>query len=131
MGLSIDESRFPVVVLDVRDRMTEDDIRGVLAAGERWLARTQPYAIVVVAQQTGIPAISTLKPAFHWMKEHEDELERWHCAFALVTDSAVVRGAMRAVLILRPMSAHQLVTASRNEAIAWAESIVGRERSTG
>lgn len=131
MGMTIDDSRFPVVVMDVWDRMADEDVAGFLAGGDRWLARKEPYAIVTVARQALIPGMAQLKPALQWMKEHEVELERWHRAFALVTDSAVVRGAMRAILILRPMSAHQLVTASRDEAIAWAERTVGRARSTG
>lgn len=132
MGMSIDESRFPVVVIDVWDRMDDGDVAGFLAGGERWLARRLPYAIVVVARQAGIPAIAQLKPALQWMKDRKADLDRWHRGFALVTDSAVVRGAMRAILVLRPMSAHQLVTAERDEAIVWARTIVAQDdRSTG
>jgi hypothetical protein len=132
VGMSIDESRFPVVVIECWDRMDDDDVVGFLAGGQRWLTRKRPYAIIVVARQAGIPAIATLKPALQWMKDRKADLDRWHRGFALVTDSAVVRGAMRAILVLRPMSAHQLVTASRDEAIAWAQELVAHgHRSAG
>lgn len=130
--MTVDDSRFPVIVIESWDRMDDRDVAGFLEGGERWLARQRPYVIVVISRQSSIPAMAQLKPALQWMKDRKADLDRWHRGFALVTDSAVARGAMRAILALRPMSAHQLVTGSRDEAVAWAEALVARsERSTG
>lgn len=124
MAIEIDESRYPVVVAEIRERFTAGDVEAFVLAGTRWLARRTEYAIVVTTVKTGLPSFEVLKPALLWMRAREVELARWHRAFALVTNSALVRGGTRAVLSLRPIAADQLVTDDFEEAIAWSGRIL-------
>jgi hypothetical protein len=119
MAITFDESRFPVVVASIRE-VTVEDVRAFVEAGERWLARRTEYAIVVATAKTGLPSIDALEPALLWMRARDVELARWHRAFALVTNSALARGGLRAIFSLRPIAADQLVTDDLEEAIAWA-----------
>jgi hypothetical protein len=120
MAIRFDESRFPVVVAEIHDRLTADDVEAFIEAGDRWLARRTEYAIVCVSAKTRFPSIEALKPALLWMGAREVELARWHRAFALVTNSALARGGLRAIFSLRPIAADQLVTDDLEKAIAWA-----------
>jgi hypothetical protein len=120
MAIQIDDSRFPVNVAEIRERFSAGDVEVFVRAGDRWLARQTEYALVVVTVRTGLPAFEVLKPALLWMGAHQVELARWLRAFALVTNSALVRGGFRAVLSLRPIAAEQLVTDDLERALAWA-----------
>jgi hypothetical protein len=71
-----------------------------------------------------VPAFAELKVLLAWMRQHRAELDRWYLAMALVSDSPVLRGALRAILALGPLAARQLVCADVEEAVTWAGNIV-------
>ncbi|HWB78338.1 MAG TPA: STAS/SEC14 domain-containing protein [Nannocystaceae bacterium] len=120
MPLRIDAAHAPVLVVELHDRLTAVDIETFLQTGEGYIARGEPYAFVFVPRGMAVPSFAELKTLIAWMRAHKRDLDRWYRAQALVTESAVMRGALRAILSLSPIDAPQLVTADLDEAIAWA-----------
>ena len=124
MAIHIDDSHAPVLVIELSGRLEPADVDLFLRTGEGYIARREPYAFVFVPRSMEVPSFAELKSLIAWMRAHSSELDRWFRAMALVTDSAVMRGALRGILVLSPMRAQQRVTADLDEAIAWAVEIV-------
>jgi hypothetical protein len=124
VALRIDESRAPVLVIELFGRIDHADVKLFLATGERYISQRRPYAFVFVPRSLAVPSYAELKTMLMWMREHRADLDLWFRAMALVTDSAVMRGAMRGVLVLSPLRAPQLVTDDIHAAIEWAEQLL-------
>ncbi len=120
MTLRIDDSRAPVLVIELVDRLTPADVELFLQTGEGFIARREAYAFVFVPRSMAVPSFAELKTLLAWIRAHKADLDRWFRAMALVTGSAVMRGALRAILELSPIDSPKLVTADLDEAIAWA-----------
>lgn len=126
MALHIDDAHTPVLVVELSGRLEAADVALFLRTGEGFIARSEPYAFVFVPRGIEVPSFAELKSLIAWMRAHSSDLDRWFRAMALVTDSAVMRGALRGILGLSPMRAQQLVTADLDEAVAWAVEVVKR-----
>ncbi len=120
VALEIDESRFPLVVIQLHDRLTDEDVQAFMAGGERWIGRKTPYALVLVPHRMALPEIAQLKTLVKWMNEHAEGLDTYHRIIAIATDSPMLRGGVKAIFKLRQLYAEQLVTADQEEAIVWA-----------
>jgi hypothetical protein len=126
--LVIDESAYPIVVIEVREALTSEDVLAFTTHGDKWLGLKRPYATVIVAGELRMPGISKLRQLAAWMKAHLPELDAYHRVSAYVTTSPMVRGVLRAALGLQPIKAAQIVTGDREEAIAFARRVLGEAR---
>jgi hypothetical protein len=120
MALDIDESRFPLIVIELHDRVTDEDAQAFMDGGVRWIGQRRPYGLVLIPRSLSLPRIEQLKPLIKWMNEHAEGLDTYHRVIAIVTDSAMLRGALKAIFKLRQLYAEQFVTKDRDEAIEWA-----------
>lgn len=128
--LRIDDSRAPVLVIELFGRLDPADVALFLATGEGYISRRQPYSFIFVPRDIEVPSYAELKVLLMWIREHKADLDRWFVAMGLITDSAVMRGALRGILVLSPMRAPQLVTEDVEAAVAWATDIVAAAPAT-
>lgn len=124
MPLTLDDASDPVIVVEIRGRLTPSDVETFMATGAHYIGRATPYGMVFVPHTLAVPSFQDLKALLAWMKEHRAELDRWFVAMVLVSDSAVLRGTLRALLGLAPLRAEHFVTADLEEAKAWATKVI-------
>jgi hypothetical protein len=129
--LIVDESHYPVVVVEVRDAITDADVDQLLADGSRWLARETEYATIYSAHKLSLPSARNLKRLAAWMKDNKAALDRWHRCAVYVTDSAMLRGFLRALFRLQPLHAVQHATVDLDEAFTFAHEVLGRGEQRG
>lgn len=124
MGIEVDDKQYPLVAIRVSGQIRDEEMSSYLAA---------MGALIDHARQTGRRAVhvidargSKISSAYQrqmmgaWMKAH-DEANRQTCGgFAFVFDSAIIRGALTAVLWICPMPAPHRIFADVGEAMAWA-----------
>ena len=123
----MEESGYPVVVIEVIDSITDEDVDRLLADGERWLGRGRPYATVYVASKASVPSGRNLRRLAAWMKDHKEELDRYHRCAVYVTGSAVLRGFLRALFSLQPLRAQQHATEDLDEGIGFANRVLAEQ----
>jgi hypothetical protein len=124
--LTLDDASDPVIVVEIRGRLTPSDVETFMATGAHYVGRATHYGMVFVPHTLTAPSFQDLKALLAWMKEHRAELDRWFVAMVLVSDSAVLRGTLRALLGLAPLRAAHFVTANLEEAKAWAAQTIER-----
>ncbi len=125
MPLIVDESHFPVLVVEVRDAITDSDVDQLLADGSRWLAAETEYATIYTAHKVSLPSGRSLRRLSGWMKENKLALDRWHRCAVYVTNSAMLRGFLRALFRIQPLQARQHATESLDEAFEFAHEVLG------
>lgn len=124
----MEESEYPVVVIEVVDGITDEDVDRLLADGERWIAMGQPYATVYVASKVSLPSSRNLRRLASWMREHKEELDRYHRCAVYVTGSAMLRGFLRALFSLQPLRAQQHVTEDLGDGVLFASKVLAAEQ---
>jgi hypothetical protein len=120
--IEIDERSWPIVIFTFRGAVTAGELEDYLTASERILAKGARYG--------GIVLVADLKPfdgplirrQATWIKEHEPALRKQSVGVALVLDSPMMRGMLRAILWLEPMPQPHAVLASQAEAWAWVSA---------
>jgi hypothetical protein len=97
--LTIDEERYPVVIVEFEGVTTLEDTKTYLSRFDTWLARGQAFGIVVhqimaedvtpeQADENQIKAIHQLTA--QWAKQNKPQISQ-HCAgIAMVVDSAAI-----------------------------------------
>jgi hypothetical protein len=135
MGLSYDESRFPLVLITFEgttsDSEWESFLRGLEATTARCFREEQRVGFVVDTTK-GRPASAAQRRALaDWMNAHDASSRATCAAFAFVIPNPVVRGALTAVLWLARMPAPHRVTATRAEAVEFARAQLSAAHPVG
>lgn len=125
MPLVVDESRWPIVFIEIHGGLDARDVRTFEEGGDRWLARGEDYATIIEAAGMSMPAVGRLKELAEWMRRNAEGLDNRHRCGVYITDSAMLRGVLRAALKFHPLKATQHVTTSREKAFEFAEQALG------
>jgi hypothetical protein len=125
MTLIVDDTNFPVVVVEIRDAITDADVDQLLSDGDQWLARETPYATIYSAHKVALPSARSMRRLAAWMKDNKAQLDRWHRCAVYVTDSAMLRGFLKALFRIQPLKARQHATTDLDEAFAFARKALG------
>jgi hypothetical protein len=115
MGITLDISRFPLVVTTIGTTLLADDLEPYLADFlTRAVRRGDPFVSIVDADVRARLAA--------WQKAHDAEGERTNRGIAIITDSALVRGAMTAVNWLHRPHVPTTYVATPEDAERWARA---------
>lgn len=129
--VTIDESRWPVGVIILDGPTTEADVAAYTAALGRWLARSAPFAIVMVlpseeasARQDRAAYSRVHSRTMAWLKPNKPRLSQWCRGLALVLEDPAVRAARAEPMARQGQTMFGCrvgVTATIAEAVRWAE----------
>jgi hypothetical protein len=117
--IAIDERYWPLVVFRFSGQVTMGELEKCLKRQEQLLARQQQTASLVLTENLKMWETPLLRRQASWIKQQYDVLKRLSVGAALVIQSPVVRGMLKAILWLQPMPQPHFVTSNVDEALAW------------
>jgi hypothetical protein len=123
--IDVDERAWPLVVFRFRGQVSLEELNVYLARQDVLLARNELTVQLVLAQETKLWETPVLRRQAEWIKINRDVLGRHSLGVALVIDSPIVRGMLKAILWIQPMPLPHAVFRTVEEALRWL-----RERVT-
>ena len=117
--IEIDDRLWPLVIFRFRFRPSMDELERYLARQEDMLARKQPMISLVQAEQAKLWETPVLRRQAEWIKEHEALLRQYSLGVAMVMQSPIVRGMLKAILWIQPMPQPYTVCSSVEEGLRW------------
>ena len=119
MPLYIDRTSLPLLRLRYVGKFTDADLGKFLHELEAILALPGRKAAVFDLTEAGTGSPTQRQTQAAWIGKHESVLARDFAAAAIVTDSAIIRGAVTALFWLRPLPFPTHVTATAQLAEEW------------
>jgi hypothetical protein len=123
-GIVIDESRSPIVVVELNKQLDDDGWRSYLATLTAYVDRRQPFAVVIVTNDSQLTARQRAATA-ELVKAREDDLRTYCKGNAAVVKGAVQRGVITALSWLVKFPFPSKVFSNLDDAIGWARSQLG------
>ena len=122
--ITLKTSDWPIVLTTVDGDLDERELVPYFAEFQsRVLARAQLFSSIVDATRiTSAPSARVRKLVADWEIEHGAVGEKYNVGVAIVTTSALVRGAMTAIQWISPPRVPTTYEATVPAAISWAES---------
>ncbi len=119
-SIRIDESRFPLIVVTFVGSQDEADFSAYL----EWmtaLAKRRVKAVTVFDATKAGPTSATQRARQGaWIKTNRALIQQFSCGSAFVVSSAIVRGALTAILWIAPVPGPHTIVATFEEAERWA-----------
>ncbi len=127
MGITLDTSRFPLVVTTTGSTVTAADLEPYLTDFLlKAVRRGEPFVSIVDARMMSVmPTPDVRARLAAWQAEHDAEGERWNCGIVIVTTSMLVRGAMTAVNWLHRPRVPTVYVATLDEGERWGRARLG------
>lgn len=120
MPVQVDSSRLPLVLIRFEGTLSDEELAGYLAQLTREvISQRQPYGMIFDAQRVAGVTAKQRRMQAEWMAEHEDALRRHSVGNAFVITSPLIRGALTAILWVRPMPGEHVVVSTVQEAERW------------
>ncbi len=126
--IDVDERRWPLVVYRFRGRVSMEEMNDYLARQDVLLARHQPTLSLVLTEEPKLWETPVLRRQAEWIKKNEETLRRYSLGAALVIESPIVRGMLKAVLWIQPMPQPYAVFPTIEEALRWLREQVARAK---
>src|ERR1700756_4599376 len=117
--IEVDEHLWPLVVFRFHFRPSMEELERYLARQDEMLARRVPMISLVLAEEAKLWETPVLRRQAEWIKHNEAELRRYSLGAALVMQSPIVRGMLKAILWLQPMPQPYHVCSTVEEALRW------------
>ena len=127
MAFFYDDSRLPLFVVRSDGEATDAEFDAYLAHMSRILTRAARYAVLFDARGAARPTPRQRQKQADWMKQHASSLRQHNVGIAFVIESAIVRGALTAILWLSPMAAPHKVVATPEQAERWLSELLAAE----
>jgi hypothetical protein len=113
--LQLDESGFPLIVATFRGHVTPDVLAAYFAKVDAWCSNRRRYAAVLDISCTDVPSAAERKRVAEGMAARDAGISRFCAGTAIVLTSALLRGAVTAVLWMHPMKHPHALVATRQE----------------
>lgn len=119
-SIVIQDSLAPVYIVTFTGKVEDHEFRAHLVALSQLIERVGSRALVYDARLAQPAPASQRHMQAEWMKRYEAEIRRGTAGIAFVVPSALVRGALTAVLWLQPLPCPHMVTANFEGGFRWA-----------
>jgi hypothetical protein len=126
--ITLDRSRWPLLIYTARGEQTEADFDAYLAAQEEVLQRNERFAAIFDARNVNPGDIKWVGKNAKWIERHARELKRLNIGITFLTPSPTIRGVLRATLWMFPLPQPFTVCDSMPVCIDW---ITRRLRESG
>jgi len=117
--ITIDDKYWPLVVFRFEGTVTMAQLEAYLKRQEEMTTRGSHSVALVLTKNLRMWETPVLRRQAEWLKQHRDEVARMSLGAALVIESPIVRGMLKALLWLQPMPQPHLVTNSVAQALGW------------
>lgn len=119
-SIRIDESRRPLIIVTFTGVSTDEEFTAYLENQTRLLRRREKNVIVIDAMRAGAMQPTQRKRQAEWQRQHEEALAAYCLGTSFAIGSAIVRGALTAILWVQPLPHPHFVAASLADAERWA-----------
>ena len=117
--IEVDEHLWPLVIFRFRFRPSMEELEAYLARQDVMLARREPMVSLVLAEEAKLWETPVLRRQAEWIKEHEALLRQYSLGVAMVMQSPIVRGMLKAILWIQPMPQPYTVCSTVEEGLRW------------
>jgi hypothetical protein len=119
-AMTLDDTRFPLVEVVVRDGHRDADWRWLLGRFDRLFAQKLRYVLLVDARTMEKPMQPLARAEItEWMKQNHTNTELWSCGASVVMASGLIRGALTALTWFAPQKVPMNYPATYSEALDW------------
>lgn len=123
----LNASKWPLVTIIATESSTKAELDEHFREYRKLLDRNQAYAVIFDATSIGAPAPSVRKQFADFLTDNAPDMRRLCKGTAFVISSALVRGALTALLwLMRELPFPYQVVESRMEAEQWAQDQLTR-----
>ncbi len=121
--IEIDRSQSLLVVVRFLRGPTDDEFRQYIADYVQVL-QTEPRfgAVFVTTPAMPMTPPRQVRMQAQFMKEHREQIERRVVGIAFSLSSPLMRGVLRGVLMLQPISCPHAVVGTEAEGVAWVKA---------
>lgn len=124
---TIDPTNFPMVSCVADGDITREQLEQHFKDYRSLLERNEPYTLIFDATTVGTVDVHTRKEYAEFLKVNEDDFRRLCRGTAFVIGSAMIRGALTAVLwLVGSMPFPYKIFSRRDEAEQWARQQLSR-----
>ena len=123
---AVDATQFPKVRVRFVGVLTDDAFRAYLAEYGAILAKGERYGIVFDATQAGRPTAVQRRMQSEWIQANDALLRKLCVGGAFAISSALVRGAMQAILWVSPLPFEHVVVEKVADADVWLDARLKR-----
>lgn len=124
MGIEVDETKFPILVVNAFGDSSDEDLFSYIRALNRALRREKPHVVIVDA--TGGTSLKGThrKLVAEWNKENQRDLSHFRKGLILVADSTLLRGMITAIYWIHPPPFPYYPVAELSEALTLASRLL-------
>jgi len=130
-SIVIQNSLAPVYVVTFTGKVSDQEFRAHLAALSAIIERPGSRALVYDARLAQPAPASQRQLQAEWMKGNDAAIRRATAGIAFVVPSAIVRGALTAILWLQPLACPHRVTANFEDGFRWARQQLAAAKPVG
>jgi hypothetical protein len=127
--IDVDERLWPLVIYRFRGLVSMDEMNQYLARQDVLLARNTPTLSLVIATETKLWETPVLRRQADWIKQNQDLLRRYSLGAALVIQSPIVRGMLKAILWIQPMPQPYAVFSTVEGALGWLREQLAKAKA--
>jgi hypothetical protein len=117
--ISIEDRYWPLVLFRFSGKVTLEELNVYLKRQDEFMLRNQKTGSLVLTDNLKMWDTPVLRRQAEWIKQNLDALSRFSVGAALVINSPIVRGMLRAILWIQPMPQPHLVCSSPDEGLRW------------
>jgi hypothetical protein len=125
---TIDESRFPVVIVTVRGEIPMDDFAAYLTDIERVIRRGR-QAHVLDFRAAQVPSAEVRRKKADWFKQHRQLMKDNVAGTAVVFLSPLFRFMLSSIMLVVPIPVPFATHGTLEEGEAWAKKQLAQQRS--
>lgn len=119
-SIRIDETRLPLVLVTFSGVVTDEEFTAYLEEQTRIVCRREKRVVVIDAMRAGETRPTQRKQQADWQRQHREALALYSLGTSFAIDSAVIRGALTAILWVQPLPHPHFVATSLADAERWA-----------
>lgn len=120
MGYRLHTDDWPVVRYEFIGRVSADELDQYFAHANALVTGGKPYACVMDATDMLLPDADLVRKQVAWLREHDEAMRRTVRGIALVVESTMIRGLVRAVMHFQDVPVPLEWFATLKEAMPWA-----------
>jgi hypothetical protein len=117
--ISIDDRYWPLVLYRFSGAVSLAELEDYLVRQDEMLARKQMTGSIVMTEHVKMWDTPVLRRQAQWIKANEALLRRYSVGVALMIQSPLVRGMLKALLWIQPMPQPYIVVATADEGLKW------------
>lgn len=123
--ITIDESRFPLVMVKYRGAVTDAEFDSYLSTITAFIERGRRFGAVLDTRHASAASATQRRRQAMWLREHQAELPALCLGCAFVVTSPIMRGALTAIFWIQPLAFPYVICAGLHDAVSWVEERVG------